>query len=235
MKQLRRKYLLTCREIAAKLDLARSNGVGWLTRMGLGRLKALTREQLVRCCQWVNARDRFHLDLKKLARFEGVSHRITGNCRDARSCVGHHFLQVVIDGATRLAYVEVLPDELHRSTTGFAARAQMVPCVLRQGSQSDDRQRLGLSRSPRPPGADLLGLRDTRTRPSTHWTKGHAERFHLAMLREQAMPSLSHRWIAARRTCSDGSPGTTSFAMMVVAQPAAWSGSRRTHLIRNQN
>ncbi len=37
--------------------------------------------------------------------------------------MGYDFLHVAIDDATRLAYVEVLPDEKRWSTTGFLIRA----------------------------------------------------------------------------------------------------------------
>ena len=37
--------------------------------------------------------------------------------------MGHDFLHVAIDDATRLAYVEILPDERRWSTTGFLVRA----------------------------------------------------------------------------------------------------------------
>jgi len=64
-----------------------------------------------------------HLDSKKLARFERVGHRITDDRRHASTGAGFDCFHVAIDDATRLAYVEVLPDETRRSTTAFLVRA----------------------------------------------------------------------------------------------------------------
>jgi len=53
-----------------------------------------------------------------------VGHGITG---DRRQCcsrgAGYEKVHVAIDYATRLAYVEVLPDEQKATTVGFLARA----------------------------------------------------------------------------------------------------------------
>ncbi len=40
----------------------------------------------------------------------------------ADALVGYNFFDVAIDDATRLAYVEVLPDERRGATTGFLVR-----------------------------------------------------------------------------------------------------------------
>ena len=44
-----------------------------------------------------------HLDAKKLAGFERVGHRITGNRLGRNGGVGYDFFHVAIDDATRLA------------------------------------------------------------------------------------------------------------------------------------
>ena len=64
-----------------------------------------------------------HLDIKKLARFERVGHRITGDRRNPSTGGGYDCFHVAIDDATRLAYGEVLPDETRRSATAFLVRA----------------------------------------------------------------------------------------------------------------
>lgn len=65
-----------------------------------------------------------HFDTKQLARFERIDHRITGDHRQG-CCprAGYEKEHVVIDDATRLAYVEFLPDEEKATTRGFLARA----------------------------------------------------------------------------------------------------------------
>ena len=65
-----------------------------------------------------------HVDTKQLDRFVRVGHRITGHRRQGCSrCAGYEKVHVAIDDATRLAYVEVVPDEQKATTVGFLARA----------------------------------------------------------------------------------------------------------------
>jgi hypothetical protein len=65
-----------------------------------------------------------HVDTKQLARFKRVGHRITGDCRLGCSHgAGYEKTHVAIDDATRLACVEVLPDEKQATTMGFLLRA----------------------------------------------------------------------------------------------------------------
>jgi len=59
-----------------------------------------------------------------LARFKRVGHRITGDRRLGCSPgAGYEKAHVAVDDATRLAYVEVLPDEQQATTVGFLVRA----------------------------------------------------------------------------------------------------------------
>ncbi len=52
--------------------------------------------------------DLMHIDVKKLARFRKVGHRITGKCQQGRSAgVGYDRVHVAIDDATCLVYVQV--------------------------------------------------------------------------------------------------------------------------------
>jgi hypothetical protein len=65
-----------------------------------------------------------HVDTKQLARFERVGHRITGDCRKGCSPgAGYEKAHMAVGDATRLAYVEVLPDEQKATTVGFLVRA----------------------------------------------------------------------------------------------------------------
>ena len=124
IERLRRAYRLTGEEIAEKLSMARSTVAGWLARFGLGRLASLDPKPPIRRYQRERPGELLHLDIKKLARFEGVGHRITGDRRGRSQGMGYDCLHVAIDDATRLAYVEVLPDEKRQSTTGFLVRAR---------------------------------------------------------------------------------------------------------------
>ena len=60
----------------------------WLTRRGLGRLTALEPKQSPRRYQRQHPGELIHLDIKKLARFERVGHRITGDRRNPSTGAG---------------------------------------------------------------------------------------------------------------------------------------------------
>jgi len=100
IEMLRREYRLTADEIAGKLNLARSTVAAWLTRRGLGRLAALEPKQPPVRYQRQHPGELIHLDIKKLARFERVGHRIIDLFRKSRehsycsggsSCPTHAF------------------------------------------------------------------------------------------------------------------------------------------------
>jgi len=187
MESLRREYRLTAEEIAAKLKLARSTVAAWLKRRGLGRLKSLEAPVPVVRYQRQRPGELLHLDIKKLARFERVGHRITGNRLGRNEDVGYDFFHVAIDDATRLAYVEVLPDERRSSTTGFLIRAlrwfrargiKVERVMTDNGSGYVAR----LFRK----ALRMLAIRHIRTRPYTPKTNGKAERFIQTLMREWA-------------------------------------------------
>jgi transposase InsO family protein len=187
MESLRREYRLTAEEIAAKLHLARSTVAAWLKRRGLGRLKSLEQAAPVRRYQRQRPGELLHLDVKKLARFERAGHRITGNRRGQNGGGGYDFFHVAIDDATRLAYVEVLPDERRSSTTSFLVRAlrwfkargiRVERVMTDNGSGYVARLFRKVLR--------MLGIRHIRTRPYTPKTNGKAERFIQTLMREWA-------------------------------------------------
>ena len=65
-----------------------------------------------------------HIDIKKLGRFDRPGHRVTGSrTKGSSRGAGWDFVHVAVDDATRLAYVEVLPDERKESATAFLSRA----------------------------------------------------------------------------------------------------------------
>jgi hypothetical protein len=62
--------------------------------------------------------------LETLGRIGRVGHRITGDRRDRVRGIGWEYVHVAVDDATRLAYVEVLPDEQGVTVTAFLWRAR---------------------------------------------------------------------------------------------------------------
>jgi transposase-like protein len=121
--RLRRDYRMTGEEIAERLHLPRSTVAGHLARLGLGRLAALEPSEPAGRYNRARAGELIHLDIKKLARFRRVGHRITGDRRARSEGAGWEFVHVAVDDASRLAFVEVLPDEQRQSVTGFLVRA----------------------------------------------------------------------------------------------------------------
>ena len=114
----------TLRRVARVLAAPLSTVGRVLKALGLGRLKNLQPAEPVRRYQWAQPGDMIHVDTKQLARFERVGHRITGDRRLGSSRgAGYEKAHVAIDDATRLAYVEVLPDEKLATTVGFLLRA----------------------------------------------------------------------------------------------------------------
>jgi transposase InsO family protein len=182
-----REYRLTGAEIADRLHLARATVAGHLQAAGLGRLTLLEPKPPVVRYQRERPGELVHLDVKKLARFDRVGHRITGSRRGQSSGVGWDFVHVAVDDASRLAYVEILKDERRTSTTGFLVRAlrwfrargiRVERVMTDNGSGYVSKLFAKACR--------LLRLRHLRTRPYTPKTNGKAERFIQTLLREWA-------------------------------------------------
>lgn len=186
--RLRRDFRLTAAEIAAKLHLPRSTVARWLRQAGLGRLSSLEPKEPPRRYQRDRPGELIHLDIKKLGRFERPGHRATRDRRAGRNRgAGWDFIHVAIDDATRLAYVEVLPDERRGTAAGFLIRAlrwfrargvRAERIMTDNGSAYVSKLFAKAMR--------LLGLRHIRTRPYTPKTNGKAERFIQTLLREWA-------------------------------------------------
>jgi hypothetical protein len=156
--------------------------------LGLGRLRNLEPKAPVQRYEWEKPGDMIHVDTKQLARFERVGHRITGDRRHGCSRgAGYEKVHVAVDDATRLAYVEVLPDEQKATTVGFLARAvgwfsqQGITC-RRVLSDNGSAYRSGAWRK----ACRALDLRPIRTKPYTPRTNGKTERFIQTLCREWA-------------------------------------------------
>ncbi len=198
-----RHQRLHLRHIARLLAAPFSSVARALNRLGLGRLRSLEPKPPVQRYEWERPGDLLHIDVKTLARFRKVGHRITGDRQKGRSYrVGYDKVHVAIDDATRLAYVEVLEDEQKPTVIGFLTRAlawfngQGIECrrVMNDNGPAYVSNAFGKA-------CCTLGLRQIRTRPYTPRINGKAERFIQTLCREWAysMPFRNfqerNRWL----------------------------------------
>lgn len=135
-----------------------------------------------------------HLDIKSLGRFDKPGHRVTAGRKGNRNTgAGWDCVHVAIDDATRLAYVEVLPDQTRGTTTGFLVRALRwfrtrgitVERVMTDNGSAYVSRLFAMA-------LRWLNIRHIRTRPYTPRTNGKAERFIQTLLREWAH-AISYR------------------------------------------
>jgi transposase InsO family protein len=195
-----RRLRLTGPEIAEILGMATSTVSAVLKRVGLGRLSRLEPAEPVRRYERSRPGELIHVDVRKLGRIgpKGAGHRVTGSRRgqgdrgpDGRRTTGWERVHVCVDDATRLAYVEVLPDEKATTAIGFLRRAlafyrshgiEVERLMTDNGSAYVSVAHALACRS--------LGIRHIRTRPYRPQTNGKAERFIRTMLREWAYAAV---------------------------------------------
>jgi transposase InsO family protein len=194
-----RRIQMTAAEIAEALELALSTVSVWLRRLGLGKRSRLAPPEPPNRYQRARPGELVHVDVKRLGRFKVAGKRLVGR-RNASRGYGWEHCHVMVDDATRLAYVEVLADErgetavafLRRGVAWFAERGVRVERVMTDnGSPYVSTVHAIACRE--------LGLRHLRTRPYRPRTNGKAERFIQTMLREWAYGRL-YRSSAERRS-----------------------------------
>ena len=187
IERLRRRHRLTGAQIAVRLRMPRSTVAAVLKRRGLERLSRLEPKPPVIRYERERPGELLHLDTKKLGRFRRVGHRITGDRRRAHRRGGWEFAHVCIDDHSRLAYVEVLPDERAETAAAFLKRA--LRWYQRRGVRAErvltDNGGCYVSHAFHD-ACDQLDVRHRRTRPYRPQTNGKAERFIQTLLREWA-------------------------------------------------
>jgi transposase InsO family protein len=177
---------MTADEIAACLQMSPRTVSRILARAGMSRLRSLDPAEPANRFETPRPGQLVHIDVKKLARIGRVGHRVHGDRRTRHRGAGWEFVHVAVDGATRVAYAEVLGDErresacafLGRAVAWFAARGIAVERVL------IDNGNPYRSRLHRATCAEL-GIRHSRTRAYRPRTNGKAERF---------IGTLTERW-----------------------------------------
>lgn len=184
-----RRLRWTSTRIAAELSMPTSTVCAVLSRIGLNRLSRLEPpEPPNRYCRR-HPGELVHVDVKKLGRFSRPGHRVTGRRPGTYSGggLGWDAVHVCVDDTTRLAYVEVLPDEKATTTVGFLARA--VAWFTERGVTI---QRVMSDNGPNYRSTAWAtwcanhNIRHLRTRPYRPRTNGKAERLIQTLLREWA-------------------------------------------------
>ena len=199
-----RRLRLTGPEIAETLEMATSTVSAVLRRIGLGKLSRLEPPEPVRRYERQRPGELIHIDVKKLGRIVGgAGHRVLGRPSRhhnpertdgsgvRRRQVGWESVHVCVDDATRLAYVEVLPDEkattaigfLRRAVSFYASHGVRVERLMTDNGSAYRSARHALA-------CRALRIKHIHTRPYRPQTNGKAERFIRTMLREWAYAAV---------------------------------------------
>ena len=187
--------------IARDLGLPLSTVVQLQRRLGYRRLPPVQPPGPVVRYEWRRPGALVHVDVKKLAAFDAVGHRIHGDRTRRGRALGWTYVHVAIDDATRLAYAEVLPSERREAVQAFLARA------WRWYRRHGIRIRRLMTDNAKAYTSHLVQAflqqvccRHLRTRPYRPQTNGKAERFIRTLLQEwayrRAYATSAHRTAA---------------------------------------
>ncbi len=176
--------------IAAELGVPRSTVGFWLRKAGTSQPSALREKEPPNRYEHEAPGDLLHLDTKKLANFSEVGHRANGIRHRRNKGQGYQVLHVCSDDHSRVAYMEMLPDEKKETTAAFLQRA----LLQFQAQGVTVRKLLTDNGSPYRSNAfkamrEAFGLKHSRTRPYRPYrprTNGKAERLIQTALREWA-------------------------------------------------
>ena len=187
-----RRLRMTGPQIAEKLQMPLSTITSVLKRIVLNRLSKLEPpEPPNRYCRR-HPGELIHIDIKKLGRFNKPGHRVTGRGPGHRTHqAGWEAVHVCVDDTSRVAYVEVLPDQktatcigfLDRAIAWFAAHGVIVERVMTDNGSAYVSKAWAEH-------CARLEIRHLRTRPYRPRTNGKAERFIQTMLREWAYAAV---------------------------------------------
>lgn len=182
-----RRLRMPAFQIARQCTLSKASVSRILHRHQLHRLALLEPPPPARRYQRQQPGELIHFDIKKLARIERPSHRVTGNRRDLCKGAGWEYVHVAIDDASRIAFARIMPDETKHSAIAFLQSALgyfrslgiQPQAIMSDNGACYSSKLFAQSRQ-------ALGLRHLFTRPYTPRTNGKAERFIQTSLREWA-------------------------------------------------
>jgi transposase InsO family protein len=188
--EVMRRQRHTQAHIATAFGLSAATVSRILKARALSRLSALEPQEPTRPrYERATPGEIIHIDIKKLARFRKIGHRITGDrtSHTNKRGVGWEFVHVAIDDHSRIATARIFPNERAPSAIAFlkytvAYYRSLGITVSRvmtdNGSCYRARDFLRV--------CERLGIKHIRTKPYTPQTNGKAERFIQTALREWA-------------------------------------------------
>ena len=184
-----RRQRLPGKEIAARTGLSAATVSRILRAARLSRAKDLDQPPPANRYEHAKPGAMIHMDVKKLGRFSGIGHRITGDRATATRTIGRgwEFVHVAIDDNSRIAFSMIMPDEKQDSAIAFlkAARAYYRSLAIRIERVMTDNGSCYKARN-FAKACRRRGIKHVRTRPYTPRTNGKTERFIKTALAEWA-------------------------------------------------
>lgn len=184
-----RRERLTGQRIARETGISPATVSRVLRRAGLSRMRDLEPPRPVVRYERDHPGELIHIDIKKLARFEKVGPRITGQrTADSKSRgAGWEYVHVCVDDNSRTSFSQVLEDQTARSAVAFlqAAIVYYASLGIQVRAVMTDNGACYISKA-FAKARKALGLKHIRTKPYTPQTNGKAERFIQTALREWA-------------------------------------------------
>jgi transposase InsO family protein len=175
--------------IAAELGISKASVSRILKRRGLSLFSSLEPQEPRPRYEREKPGEIIHLDIKKLGRFHSIGHRISGrrSGRCSSQAAGWEYAHVAIDDHSRVAHVDIFPDQKKESAVAFlfatVAYFQSLGVIVER-VMTDNGSCYRAKAFAR--ACKQLGVKHITIKPYTPQTNGKAERFIQTALREWA-------------------------------------------------